>query len=137
MNNPVSTYRLQFHQAFSFLDFEYLIPYFRKLGVGTIYASPIFASVPGSTHGYDGVDPLKINPEIGTYDQLCNLVSELNGSEIGWLQDIVPNHMAFDQENQWLMDVLEKGKQSVYAPFFDVAWNFVKLSQPNANDNFS
>lgn len=123
MNNPVSTYRLQFHQAFSFLDFEYLIPYFRKLGVGTIYASPIFASVPGSTHGYDGVDPLKINPEIGTYDQLCNLVSELNGSEIGWLQDIVPNHMAFDQENQWLMDVLEKGKQSVYAPFFDVAWN--------------
>ena len=123
MNHPVSTYRLQFHQAFSFLDFEYLIPYFRKLGVGSIYASPILASATGSTHGYDGVDPLKINPEIGTYDQLCRLLSNLNESEIGWLQDIVPNHMAFHQENLWLMDVLEKGKQSVFAPFFDIAWN--------------
>lgn len=123
MNSPISTYRLQFHQAFSFQDFEYLILYFRKLGVGSIYASPIFAAATGSTHGYDGVDPLKINPEIGTYDQLCNLVSGLNEFEIGWLQDIVPNHMAFHQENLWLMDVLEKGKQSVYASFFDIAWN--------------
>ncbi|WP_342085868.1 malto-oligosyltrehalose synthase [Dyadobacter sp. OTU695] len=123
MNNPVSTYRLQFHKDFSFQDFEYLIPYFRKLGVGTIYASPILASVAGSTHGYDGVDPERIDPEIGTIDQLRNLVSRLGESKIGWLQDIVPNHMAFHPENPWLMDLLEKGKQSVWAPYFDVAWN--------------
>lgn len=123
MNNPVSTYRLQFYQAFSFQDFEYLIPYFRKLGVGAIYASPVLASTPGSTHGYDGTDPGQINPEIGNLDQFRNLVSSLRESEIGWLQDIVPNHMAFHPENLWLTDVLEKGQQSVFAPCFDIAWN--------------
>lgn len=123
MYNPVSSYRLQFYQAFSFQDFEYLIPYFRKLGVGTIYASPILASTTGSTHGYDGVDPGKIDSEIGTLAQLRNLALVLQESGIGWLQDIVPNHMAFHPENPWLMDVLEKGKQSVFAPYFDIAWN--------------
>lgn len=123
MNNPVSTYRLQFHNAFSFQNFEYLIPYFRKLGVGTIYASPILASTAGSTHGYDGVDPGKIDAEIGTLDQFRNLASSLRESEIGWLQDIAPNHMAFHPENLWLMDVLEKGNQSVFAGYFDIASN--------------
>jgi malto-oligosyltrehalose synthase/4-alpha-glucanotransferase len=123
MNVPVSTYRLQFHKDFSFQDFEHLIPYFRKLGIGAIYASPILASATGSTHGYDGVDPERINPEIGTLGQFRNLVSSLRESQIGWLQDIVPNHMAFHPENSWLMDVLEKGKQSVFAAYFDIAWN--------------
>lgn len=123
MNNPVSTYRLQFHKDFSFQDFEHLIPYFRKLGIGTIYASPILASAAGSTHGYDAIDPERINPEIGTLGQFRNLISSLQESQIGWLQDIVPNHMAFHPENPWLMDVLEKGKQSVFASYFDIAWN--------------
>lgn len=122
MNNPVSTYRLQFHKDFTFNDFAYLIPYFRKLGIGTVYASPILASTAGSTHGYDGVDPELIDPEIGTLDGLRTLSADLAESGIGWLQDIVPNHMAFHPENPWLMDVLEKGKQSVYASFFDIAW---------------
>ncbi|MCF0068914.1 malto-oligosyltrehalose synthase [Dyadobacter sp. CY261] len=123
MYHPVSTYRLQFHKDFSFQEFEPLIPYFRKLGVGTIYASPILASTTGSTHGYDGVDPTRIDPEIGTLNNLKSISANLRESGIGWLQDIVPNHMAFHAENDWLMDVLEKGKQSVYASYFDIAWN--------------
>ncbi|NIJ53632.1 malto-oligosyltrehalose synthase [Dyadobacter arcticus] len=123
MSNPVSTYRLQFSQAFSFKDFEKLIPYYQKLGIGTIYASPILASVPGSTHGYDGVNPGLIDPELGTLEDLKRIHGKLKQSEIGWLQDIVPNHMAFHSENPWLMDVLEKGTQSVYAAYFDIAWN--------------
>lgn len=123
MNNPVSTYRLQFHKAFSFQEFEQLIPYFRKLGVGTIYASPILASTSGSTHGYDGVNPGRIDPEIGSLEKLRELSLALRESGIGWLQDIVPNHMAFHPENPWLMDVLEKGTQSSYATYFDIAWN--------------
>src|SRR5690349_17056053 len=30
--------------------------------------------------------------------------------------------MAFHPSNKWLMDVLEKGLQSVYANFFDITW---------------
>jgi malto-oligosyltrehalose synthase/4-alpha-glucanotransferase len=123
MNHPASTYRLQFNNTFSFKDFEKLIPYFRKLGVGTIYASPILESAPGSTHGYDGVNPAEIDPELGSLEQLKQISGQLRESEIGWLQDIVPNHMAFHSDNPWLMDVLEKGTQSRYASFFDIAWN--------------
>jgi malto-oligosyltrehalose synthase/4-alpha-glucanotransferase len=122
MHNPVSTYRLQFHKAFTFKEAEKILPYLKKLGVGTLYASPIFEASPGSTHGYDVVNPHRINPEVGTEKQLEALSKKLQQANMGWLQDIVPNHMAYDVHNEWLMDVLEKGQLSKYAAFFDVAW---------------
>src|SRR5215216_4751945 len=114
-NNPVCTYRLQFHNGFTFDALEQIIPYLQKLGVRTIYASPVFKAVPGSKHGYDGLNPLEINSEIGSLEQLKKIADELKTQDTGWLQDIVPNHMAFHHYNEWLMDVLEKGKQSIYA----------------------
>src|SRR5690606_7181371 len=39
-----------------------------------------------------------------------------------WLQDIVPNHMAFHQDNAWLMDIFELGPQSEFYNFFDINW---------------
>ena len=123
MYNPVASYRIQFNKDFSFEDFEKIIPYLAQLGVSTIYASPILESTPGSTHGYDAVNPHRIDPEIGDQEQLVHLRKELDSHGIGWLQDIVPNHMAFDPNNPWLMDVLEKGQKSRYADFFDIAWN--------------
>lgn len=123
MYNPVSTYRIQFHQAFTFADLERIIPYLQQLGVSTVYASPIFAAAPGSTHGYDVTDPLQINPEIGSLDQLRQISRRLKEAGIGWIQDIVPNHMAYHPNNKWLTDVLEKGQQSAYASFFDITWN--------------
>ncbi|MFD2571295.1 malto-oligosyltrehalose synthase [Spirosoma soli] len=123
MNNPVATYRLQFHKEFTFTDFERIIPYLYELGVSTVYASPIFEAVPGSTHGYDSVNPQRINPEIGTEAQLRAISKRLKELGIQWIQDIVPNHMAFHPKNTWLMDVLEKGQLSLYASFFDIGWN--------------
>lgn len=122
MVNPISTYRIQFHRDFNFEDFEKIIPYLQKLGVSTIYASPVFTSTPGSTHGYDGINPHQINPEVGTEEQLKEISRRLKSLNLNWLQDIVPNHMAFHPDNPWLMDVLEKGRQSVYASFFDIDW---------------
>ena len=122
MINPISTYRFQFQKGFTFHDLEKIIPYIQRLGAGTIYASPIFEATPGSVHGYDSVNPHKINPEIGTEEQLVTLGRRLKENGIKWLQDIVPNHMAFDPTNPWLKDVLEKGQKSLYASFFDVPW---------------
>lgn len=121
--NPVSTYRIQFNRNFNFSDFEKIIPYLHELGINTIYASPIFESTPGSTHGYDITDPNKINPEIGTEQQLLSISSQLKSRNMYWLQDIVPNHLAFHENNQWLMDVFEKGSSSAYAPYFDIIWD--------------
>ena len=123
MYNPISTYRLQFHKQFGFKDAEKLITYFEKLGVGTIYASPVLEAVPGSAHGYDGINPHIINPEIGTLKDLARLSEKLKQKQIGWLQDIVLNHLAFDTRNSWLVDVLEKGQHSPYSDYFDIRWS--------------
>lgn len=120
MYNPVTTYRVQLHENFTFSDLEQRLDYLQKLGVTTIYASPTMAATPGSTHGYDGVDPQRINAEIGTLDQLRSLSQKLREQNMGWLQDIVPNHLAFHLANPWISDVLEKGQQSLYARYFDI-----------------
>lgn len=123
MYNPVSTYRLQFNKDFTFNDAEALVEYFAELGIVTLYASPIFAAVRGSTHGYDVINPYLINPEIGTEEQLRRLIGKLQQHGIGWIQDIVPNHMAYHTDNPWLLDVLEKGALSPYAKVFDFSWS--------------
>ncbi|AMP98475.1 4-alpha-glucanotransferase [Pedobacter cryoconitis] len=120
MFNPISTYRIQFHADFTFNDFRKLIPYVHQLGVKTIYASPIFTAVPGSMHGYDGLNPIQINPEIGSLAELKLIAKELAAVKMGWIQDIVPNHMAYDFRNPWLMDVLKKGEKSKYRNHFDI-----------------
>lgn len=123
MFNPVSTYRIQFQKGFNFKQFSSIIPYLQSLGIKTVYASPIFAATPGSMHGYDVTDAQTINPEIGTIEELRTISKQLKELGIGWLQDIVPNHMAFDKHNNWLMDVLEKGRHSSCADFFDIDWD--------------
>ncbi|WP_036601163.1 malto-oligosyltrehalose synthase [Olivibacter sitiensis] len=120
--NPIATYRLQFHSRFTFKDASRLVPYLSQSGIGSVYASPVFEAVAGSNHGYDVVNPLRINPEIGTLAELRNLIAKLQKHAIAWVQDIVPNHMAFHPSNTWLMDVLERGKTSTYAHLFDTSY---------------
>ncbi|MGM0377381.1 MAG: malto-oligosyltrehalose synthase, partial [Bacteroidota bacterium] len=120
MYNPVSTYRLQFHKNFTFGEARQQVDYFHLLGTGTIYASPVFKAIPGSSHGYDVTDPHDINPETGTSEELKKLSKSLKNRRIGWLQDIIPNHMAFSHHNPWLKDVLEKGRESEFANVFDI-----------------
>ncbi len=51
---------------------------------------------------------------------------------MGLVLDIVPNHMGInDPCNTWWLDVLENGPSSLYAPFFDVAW---EPSKPELKD---
>ncbi len=119
MYNPVSTYRFQLNNEFTLTHVEALLPYLQQLGIGTIYGSPIFVSTPQSGHGYDAVDPTRINPEIGTEAQLRALTDRLHKANMGWFQDIVPNHMAYHPNNHWLMDMLEKGPRSRFAHFFE------------------
>jgi maltooligosyltrehalose synthase len=120
MYNPVSTYRIQFNKEYTFSKLKEDLKYLFLLNPGSIYASPVFISSPGSMHGYDIADPHSLNPEIGTYEEFVEIIRELKIKKTGWIQDIVPNHMAFHMNNRWLMDVLENGKSSKYAGFFDI-----------------
>jgi (1->4)-alpha-D-glucan 1-alpha-D-glucosylmutase len=87
-----------------------------------MYASPIFKAAKGSLSGYDVVDPNHLNPELGGLSDLELLSAELQKLNMGWIQDIVPNHMAMDSENGILMDILVNGYNSQYFNFFDVDW---------------
>jgi len=122
MRIPSATYRIQFNADFRFTDAEEIIPYLHDLGITDLYASPRFKARTGSSHGYDVADPLRINPELGTEDEFNRLSDRLSQYDMGLLLDIVPNHMAVSAENPWWMDVLENGRGSRYARFFDIDW---------------
>ena len=120
---PVATYRLQLHKGFGFRDATALVPYLARLGVSHVYASPFLKARPGSTHGYDVLDHNRINPEIGTEAQLDALIEALRRHGMGLVLDVVPNHMGvLHGDNPWWQDVLEKGRASPYAKFFDIDW---------------
>jgi (1->4)-alpha-D-glucan 1-alpha-D-glucosylmutase len=123
MRIPAATYRIQFNAAFPFESAKKVIAYLAELGISDVYASPIFKAREGSTHGYDVVDPTQLNPELGTQENFDALVSEIKNYDMGWVQDIVPNHMAYDSQNQFLMDILENGQNSEYFDYFDIDWN--------------
>lgn len=120
---PSSTYRIQFHRDFRFRDLQRILDYLDTLGVNAVYASPVMQATPGSMHGYDVTDPHVINSELGNVDELRSVVRDLRKKDMLWLQDIVPNHMAFHTMNFRLMDVLERGDQSPYYRYFDIDWN--------------
>jgi (1->4)-alpha-D-glucan 1-alpha-D-glucosylmutase len=94
MRIPTSTYRIQFHSEFTFDRAEKIINYLSDLGISDLYASPIFKAREGSTHGYDVVDPTILNPELGSYEDFDRLIVEVQKYQMGWLQDIVPNHIS-------------------------------------------
>jgi (1->4)-alpha-D-glucan 1-alpha-D-glucosylmutase len=121
---PVSTYRLQFNEGFTFERARSLADYFEELGVTDFYSSPILRARPGSPHGYDIIDHTQVNPELGGEEQLVELARELRARGMGLLVDVVPNHMSIAGSlNEWWQDVLENGPSSPYARYFDLDWN--------------
>ncbi len=120
---PASTYRIQFHPGFRFADARDLVPYLNDLGITDLYSSPRFKARRGSSHGYDIVNPMRINSELGTEQDFDELAEKLRHYGMGLLLDVVPNHMAAVAENPWWRDVLENGPASEYAPYFDIDWH--------------
>ncbi len=123
MKIPSATYRLQFTPDFGFAEASEVLPYLHDLGISDIYASPIFHARAGSRHGYDVVDPNRLNPELGSDEAFASLNEQSRRQGLGWVQDIVPNHMAYDGQNRMLMDVLENGEASPFHDYFDIEWN--------------
>ncbi len=130
--SPLSTYRLQFNRNFRFEDARKLVPYLYRLGASHCYASPLLMARPSSEHGYDIVDHNQLNPEIGSEEEFRNLVSELKARSMGLILDIVPNHMGVGYgTNPWWQDVLQNGRTSAYADFFDIDWEPLKAELRN------
>ena len=121
--SPRAVYRVQLTPSFGFEAAADLAAYLDALGISDLYTSPIFKPVTGSLHGYDLVDPNRLNPELGSKEAFDDLTERLRARGMGLLLDFVPNHMGVARgENAYWMDVLENGPSSIHAPMFDIDW---------------
>ena len=124
MKPLTATLRLQLHSDFTLDDAVPLVPYFARLGISHLYASPILTARAGSRHGYDVVDPTRVNPELGGEAALERLVAALRQHGMGLILDTVSNHMAVGgADNPWWQSLLAWGRRSPYAEFFDIQWH--------------
>lgn len=121
---PTSTYRVQVTADNDLFATARLLPYLHDLGVDWVYLSPILQAETGSEHGYDVVDPTRVDDSRGGAEGLAALSAEARRLGMGVLVDIVPNHVgvATPEANPWWADVLEHGEDSAYASYFDVDW---------------
>ncbi|MGI0132306.1 MAG: malto-oligosyltrehalose synthase [Thermoplasmata archaeon] len=120
---PSATYRVQLTPSWGFDAAASIVPYLARLGVDTLYVSPILASRRGSTHGYDGIDPRRLDTARGGNAGFARLRAALKRHGMGLLVDIVPNHLAATLENPAFVEVLERGPRSRYARIFDIDWS--------------
>src|SRR3954468_21638827 len=122
--SPLSTYRVQLRPEFGFDAAAAIAGYLADLGISHLYSSPYLQAARGSAHGYDVVDPTRVNEELGGEEAHARLCRTLGETGLGQVLDIVPNHMAIpERENRWGGDGLKKGAGSRYAAYFDVDWN--------------
>ncbi|MCO1581493.1 malto-oligosyltrehalose synthase [Crossiella sp. SN42] len=137
MTTPSSTYRLQLNAETTFAAAADLADYLAELGAGALYASPVLQAAPGSTHGYDVVDPTQPSAALGGPDGRAALSTRLGQRGLGLVLDIVPNHMgvADAAANPWWWDVLKLGQSSPCAHYFDVEWSHGPLLIPVLADD--
>ncbi len=109
-----ATYRLQLTSEFGFQAARALIPYLRDLGVSHLYLSPSLQARSGSTHGYDQTDPTRLSESLGGEAAFRRLAGEAHGAGMGVVLDVVPNHMAADDENRFWHD------RGLREQFFDI-----------------
>lgn len=121
---PVATYRIQLTADFGFDKAAAIVPYLKSLGITHLYASPFLKARAGSTHGYDIVDHMQFNPELGGEEAFERLSAALKQNDIGLILDFVPNHVGVHfADNPWWLDMLEWGPASPHAASFDIDWD--------------
>ncbi len=109
-----ATYRLQLTQDFGFTAARELVPYLRDLGISHLYLSPSLQARPGSSHGYDVIDPGRLSDQLGGRPEFERLAGDAVDAGMGLVLDVVPNHMASDDANPFWSDPAQREQ------FFDV-----------------
>ncbi|MBK8977538.1 MAG: malto-oligosyltrehalose synthase [Planctomycetes bacterium] len=120
---PRATYRLQLTPEFGFDSACGVLPYLARLGVSHVYLSPCLLARDGSQHGYDGVDPTRLDTARGGEAAFERLLAGARAAGLGVVVDVVPNHLAASEQNPWWHDVLANGPESPFAHHFDIDWH--------------
>ena len=90
----------------------------QRLGTNGLLLGPVFAS---STHGYDTTDHLRVDPRLGTQEDVDALVAAAHERGIRVLLDGVFNHVG--AEHPLVAQVLTEGRDGPRAGMLRVDWD--------------
>jgi cyclomaltodextrinase / maltogenic alpha-amylase / neopullulanase len=90
------------------------LAHLRELGVSALYLNPVFEAL--SNHAYDTVRYDRVDPRLGTNEELKALVADLRKSGIRTVLDAVFNHSS--PEFFAFRDVVGKGQASAYREWY-------------------
>ena len=96
------------------------IPYFRELGLTYLHLMPLFESPEGNSDGGYAVSSYRrVNPALGTMDELAALAAELRAAGISLVVDFIFNHTS--NEHEWARKAVagEPGYEDFYLIFPD------------------
>ncbi len=133
-----STYRLQIRPSFDLHAAADLCDYLATLGIGATYVSPLLPAAKGSDHGYDVIRFDAVDPARGGSDGWTRLLAAARSRGLGVVVDIVPNHtgVATPAENPAWWDLLQFGRESSHADWFDIDWSRGRVLLPVLGDDF-
>jgi alpha-glucosidase len=90
------------------------VDYLRWLGVDAIWLSPTMPS-PNADWGYDVSDYRSVHEDLGSLEDLAELVEACHQAGIRVLLDLVPNHTS--SEHPWFLEA-KKGPASAFRDFY-------------------
>jgi glycosidase len=97
---------------------EHWLDHLVSLGLNGLSLGPVFAS---STHGYDTVDHLRIDPRLGDGDDFDRFVAAAHERGVRVLLDGVFNHVG--REHPAFRELEERGPEASTVGLFRVRWN--------------
>ena len=96
------------------------IPYFQELGLTYLHLMPLFESPEGNSDGGYAVSSYRrVNPALGTMDELAQLAADLRRAGISLVVDFIFNHTS--NEHEWARKAVagEPGYEDFYLIFPD------------------
>jgi len=84
------------------------VPYIASLGVDMVWFNPFFAS-PQNDNGYDISDYYAINPDLGTMEDVEEMIAALAEHGVGVMFDMVLNHVS--TEHEWFQRALANERE--------------------------
>ena len=90
------------------------VPYIASLGVDMVWFNPFFAS-PQNDNGYDISDYYAINPDLGTMEDVEEMIAALAEHGVGVMFDMVLNHIS--TEHEWFQRALAGEREYCWSRF--------------------
>lgn len=105
----------KFVQGGKLADITAKLPEIRSLGINTLWLQPVSQSAERG-QGYDVVDYLAVNTELGSEADLKNLIGEARRLGVRVLLDVVLNHTSI--QHPYAKDVRRHGERSHYYRYY-------------------